>query len=266
MKVAGVNFPEPLLAALRENRLVVFAGAGVSMGYPAYLPNFRNLAQLIAEGSELEFRKDEPEDSFLERLEISGVKVRERACRLLERDNPTPTELHSSLLRLYPKSQDVRIVTTNFDTLFEQAAISLFDSLPTVLKAPALPLGQRFNGIVHLHGTLNQPKEMILARSDFGRAYLTEAGGWARRFIVDLFANFTVLFAGYRHRNTIMTYLTPSLPRHDNDRRYALVGDLSGETDHWTEMGIQPLTFDQKNLEDFTFLDEAVKELVVRNL
>ena len=182
----------------------------------------------------------------------------------MERDNPTPTELHSSLLRLYPKSQDVRIVTTNFDTLFEQAAISLFDSLPTVLKTPALPLGQRFNGIVHLHGTSDQPKEMILTRSDFGRAYLTEAGGWARRFIVDLFANFTVLFAGYRHRDTIMTYLTPSLPRHDNDRRYALVGDLSGETEHWTEMGIQPLTFDQKNLEDFTSLDEAVKELANR--
>ena len=39
MKIAGVDFPEPLLAALRDGRLVVFAGAGVSMGLPAGLPD-----------------------------------------------------------------------------------------------------------------------------------------------------------------------------------------------------------------------------------
>ena len=53
---------------------------------------------------------------------------------------------------------------------------------------------------------------MVLTAKDFGRAYLTESGGWARRFLVDLFANYTVLFVGYSHSDAIMTYLTPSLP------------------------------------------------------
>ena len=41
MRIGGVDFPEPLLNALRDGRLVVFAGAGVSMGPPACLPGFR---------------------------------------------------------------------------------------------------------------------------------------------------------------------------------------------------------------------------------
>ena len=45
MKIGGVDFPEPLLNALRDGKLVVFAGAGVSMGPPAGLPSFRELAE-----------------------------------------------------------------------------------------------------------------------------------------------------------------------------------------------------------------------------
>ena len=40
MRIAGIDFPVPLLNALRDGELVVFAGAGVSMGEPASLPSF----------------------------------------------------------------------------------------------------------------------------------------------------------------------------------------------------------------------------------
>ena len=48
VKISGIDFPKPLLTALRNGRLVVFAGAGVSMGEPADLPDFENLARAIA--------------------------------------------------------------------------------------------------------------------------------------------------------------------------------------------------------------------------
>ena len=51
MKIKGVDFPEPLLNALRDRRLVVFAGVGVSMGPPAGLPSFCKLAERVAEGT-----------------------------------------------------------------------------------------------------------------------------------------------------------------------------------------------------------------------
>ena len=59
MTVSNIRFPEPLRSALRDGELVVFAGAGVSMGSPACLPDFTTLADSIAKGSG-ETRWDSP--------------------------------------------------------------------------------------------------------------------------------------------------------------------------------------------------------------
>ena len=182
MKIAGVDVPEPLLNALRDGRLVIFAGAGVSMDPPAGLPGFRQLAQQVAEGTGQSIGTSETEDRFLGRLKDGGIDVHRRAAQFLQQHDPEPTELHRNLLRLYTKTEDVRIVTTNFDPLFEQAIGNLFNPVPLVFQAPALPLGSRFHGIVHVHGSLREPAEMVLTHRDFGKAYLTEADGWAASF------------------------------------------------------------------------------------
>ena len=44
MYINGINFPNEIIDAVNEGRLVVFAGAGVSMGEPTMLPNFEDLA------------------------------------------------------------------------------------------------------------------------------------------------------------------------------------------------------------------------------
>ena len=59
LKISNVDFPEPLLNALRGGRLVIFSGAGVSMGSPANLPNFRRLADQVATGTGLSIGADE---------------------------------------------------------------------------------------------------------------------------------------------------------------------------------------------------------------
>ena len=261
MKIAGVDFPEPLLNALRDGRLVIFAGAGVSMGPPAGLPDFRRLAEQVAQGTGQSIYSTETEDRFLGRLEDRGTDVHQRAADILQRNNPEPTALHLNLLRLFGETKDVRTVTTNFDDLFEQAALGQFNPQSRVFQAPTLPLGNRFRGIVHLHGSVIEPEEMVLTHRDFGRAYLTESDGWARRFVIDLFTNYTVLFVGYSHSDTIMTYLTPSLPPNDGQKRFALVGDQSDDPNHWRRMGIEPVAFHQTDANDFRGLDEAVAGL-----
>ena len=262
MIIDDVDFPQPLLNALSDGKLVVFAGAGVSMGPPALLPDFTGLARQIAEGSGLTIEAFEPDDRFLRRLKDAGPDVHRRAVQILQANDPEPTELHRNLLRLYTSPDAVRIVTTNFDRLFEQAAADLFDPEPNVFQAPALPLGQRFKGIVHIHGAVDDPTELVLTSQDFGRAYLTEADGWARRFLVDLFANYTVLFVGYSHQDTIMTYLTPSLPPDANQQRFALVGDWNGdEQGHWRNMGVEPVVFHQAEADDFSSLGSAIAGL-----
>ena len=68
-EIAEINFPKSLLNALRDGELVVFAGAGVSMGPPACLPSFAALAGIIAQGTGQALQDGEPTDRFLGRLQ-----------------------------------------------------------------------------------------------------------------------------------------------------------------------------------------------------
>ena len=119
---------------------------------------------------------NESEDAFLGRLQHRKVLVHDIAARKLCRNRcgqiPKPTDLHRNLLRLYPTPDKVRIVTTNFNLLFDDAAQEVFSEKPELFKAPAFPLGRTFNGIVHVHGALDRPDGMVLTDEEFGRAYL----------------------------------------------------------------------------------------------
>ena len=212
MKLGSLDFPSAIIHALRDHKLVVFAGAGVSIGDPACLPDFKTLADQIAQDSDESPGENEPVDRFLGRLKTDKrVRVHELVAQQLKARRPRATELHRDLLQLFPSPTRTRIVTTNFDLLFEQAAKNrTADSKLEVFKAPALPLGREFDGIVHVHGALDRPKTMVLTDADFGRAYLTE--GCARRFLLDLFQSFTVLFVGYSHDDIVMHYLARALP------------------------------------------------------
>ena len=260
MKIAEIDFPSPLLSALRDGKLVIFAGAGVSMGEPACLPSFKELAEKIAEGTDKRLRDGETEDRFLGRLHDKGkgVKVHERAVQELSRNNPKPTDLHRNLLRLYQKNgEQVRIITTNFDLLFEEAAQDVFDTVPEIFRAPALPLGRDFNGIVHVHGALSHLQGMVLTDEDFGRAYLTE--GWARHFLVELFRHFPVLFVGYRHNDTILNYLARALPIDSTKPRFALTDD--SDSQRWESLGIKPFLYPKPDANDHSRLYEGVRRL-----
>ena len=262
MKIADIDFLDPLLAALRDGKLVIFAGAGVSMGEPSCLPDFAGLADRIATGTG-QTRRDaedaEPVDRFLGRLQHAEVGVHARAAQALSRGELKPTELHRDLLRLFSGAGQVRVVTTNFDRLFEQASKDVLDSIPEVFRAPALPLGNDFNGIVHVHGAVSHPGGMVLTDRDFGSAYLTE--GWARRFLVALFRDFTVLFVGYGHNDTVMNYLARALPESAASRRFALTGQHDADLQRWRILGIEPIQYPQDNDVDYSKLHEGIRRL-----
>lgn len=259
MKIAGIDLPDPLTAALRDGKLVIFAGAGVSMGEPACLPDFAGLACKIAAGSGQTLEDPKRVDLFLGRLQHAGVDVHARAAQALSREDLKPTELHRDLLRLSSGAGQVRVVTTNFDRLFEQASKDVLDSDPDVYRAPALPLGNDFNGIVHVHGAVTHPGGMVLTDQDFGRAYLTE--GWARRFLVALFRHFTVLFVGYGHNDTVMNYLARALPESAASQRFAMTGERDADLQHWRILGIEPIQYPQDNDADYSKLHEGVGRL-----
>ncbi|MBC7284640.1 DUF4020 domain-containing protein [Hoeflea sp.] len=234
-KIGTIEFDDRILDALRDDRLVVFAGAGVSMGPPSNLPSFWKLTCDIAQGTGLS--PSEPLDRFLGQLHHRKVNVHERAAKLLSPAKSAPNALHRDLLRLFRTADRVRLVTTNFDLHFETAAAALFGAVPDVYRAPALPLGYDFSGIVHVHGALPRARDLVLTDADFGRAYLTE--GWARRFLVDVFRQYTVLFVGYSHNDVVMNYLARALPADSVSARFA----LTDEDGNWEFLGIKPIRF-----------------------
>ncbi len=257
MKLGQIDFPPELIAAIRDGELVVFAGAGVSKGQPACLPLFKELACKIAEGSGETRNPGEAIDQFLGRLvSENGISVHEIAARVLTETDPEPTELHRDLLRLFKgEAERVRLVTTNFDLLFEAASDQVFGYSPTVFRASALPRGDDFAGIVHVHGDVTVHSDMVLTDEDFGRAYLT--GGWARRFLVALFQSSPVLFVGYSHSDPIMEYLARAIPvSHDIPKRFILTDD--GDVSKWSRLGIEPIVFDEN---DFEAQNEGVAKL-----
>ena len=260
MRIAKIDFPKRLLNALREDKLVVFAGAGVSMGSPACLPSFVELADMIAQGTGEALQAGEPIDRFLGRLQHAGVNIHVLAEEALSCEGREATELHQNLLRIYSDVAQVRVVTTNFDLLFEKASKAIFDNKPEVFRAPALPWGRRFSGIVHVHGAVSHPNEMVLTDLDFSCAYLTE--GWARRFLVELFRNFTVLFVGYSHDDTILSYLARALPGGEDGRRFVLTAKDDSDLQRWRLLGIEPISYPQSDQDDHSALYEGISRLV----
>ena len=231
-KLGAIEFDDCILDALRDDRLVVFAGAGVSMRPPSSLASFWKLTCDIAQGTGL--APSEPLDRFLGELHHRNVAVHERAAQLLSPAGSAPNALHHDLLRLFRTADRIRLVTTNFDLHFETAANALFGAVPDVYRAPALPIGYEFSGIVHVHGALPRAQDLVLTDADFGRAYLTE--GWARRFLVDVFRRYTVLFVGYNHNDVVMNYLARALPADSVAGRFA----LTDEDGSWELLGIKP--------------------------
>jgi len=234
-----VDLPMPLLNAQNEGKLVIFAGAGVSRSAPSNYPDFDGLVKQVISrcGNILTREEKEPADRFLGRLAKQGPKVHEIVRDILSCPDSRPNDLHYNLLSLFRQHGEVRIVTTNFDTHFSTVANEVFGGKVPIYRAPALPPGHRFYGIVYLHGSVDdQTGDMVLTDSDFGLAYLTE--GWATNFLKGLFGQYVVLFVGYSHNDLIMEYLgrglSPGTPR------FALV---PGDEDQWRFRGIEPIVY-----------------------
>lgn len=226
----GPNVPERLIQAHEEGRVVFFCGAGIS--YPAKLPGFNGLVDRIyddigetrtaLERSALKAGKYDTAIGLLEaRIAPDGRGrglVRAAVSRILTAAvvSTQSTATHAALLTLaHSRGGQTRLVTTNFDRLFEEV-IQRDKIHANVLHAPLLPVPKnRWDGLVYLHGLLMPTPSardfdrLVLSSGDFGLAYLTER--WAARFVSELFRNYTVCFVGYSINDPVLRYMMDAL-------------------------------------------------------
>ncbi|MDX2202676.1 MAG: anti-phage defense-associated sirtuin Dsr1 [Hyphomicrobiaceae bacterium] len=223
----GPDVPERLLQAHEEGRVVFFCGAGIS--YPAGLPGFGGLVTRVRDELGLAFSspvsaafKRGQYDSVLGLLEgelVNGREVIRRQVASVLTANlalPDATATHEALLTLSrTRDQRQRLITTNFDRLFEEVRTAKQLSFHSYM-APLLPVPKkRWDGVVYLHGLLSAAptasnlNSLVLSSGDFGLAYLTER--WAARFVGELFRSMTVCFVGYSINDPVLRYMMDAL-------------------------------------------------------
>jgi len=227
----GPDIPERLLQAHEDGRVVFFCGAGIS--YPAGLPGFAELVDKLYKALGIE--PDEVQQaaikagqfdtaiSLLEAQVVGGrKKVRKKLAEILTPNlsarNATTT--HQALLTLSEcRNGNTRLITTNFDRLFEEVIEKNSLSIKRY-QAPLLPIPKnRWDGLVYLHGLLSPAPtsseldqkldQLVVSSGDFGLAYLTER--WAARFVSELFRNYTVCFVGYSINDPVLRYMMDAL-------------------------------------------------------
>ena len=270
----GPSIPDDLLLARDQGRVIFFCGAGVSRAR-AKLPDFFGLAQKVVEalgvpaGSAarkliLEAREID------ERVGVHGVISADRIFGLLEREflardiqlevasalrPPQNCDLsaHNMLLDLATTQEGiVRLVTTNFDRLFDDCGRGIQAWQPPKLPQP-LRSGE-MNGIVYLHGRATPEYDgaegdgFVLSSSEFGRAYLSD--GWATAFVREIVSQFIVVFVGYTADDPPVLYLleAPSKSSGKLEKAYAFQsGGPTDATARWRHKGIEAIAYDPAN-------------------
>lgn len=263
----GADIPDELIRAVTNGDATFLCGAGVS--YRAKLPSFKQLtARIYARLGK------SPDDEPAERNAIAS-KEYDRALRSLEKRSRrpgTPSRVrdtvaeilaapdaassdHLALLQLSRDSSGrPRLLTTNFDTLFERAANDAGMAEVPSYAGVSIPRagGERDHGILHLHGRIAddalklEPTDLILTSSDFGDAYLRS--GWASRYVEDRMRLETLVLIGYGAEDAAMRLLLETLDA-DRDRFrdlhdiYAIERGSANSASLWKAKGIKPIEF-----------------------
>jgi hypothetical protein len=266
----GPDVPDSLLQAHEEGRVVFFCGAGIS--YPAGLPGFKGLVDEIykrvgTRPSPIEqdaydrSQFDATLDLLERRLPGQRIAVRHNLAEALKPKwhRKGATDTHDALLELARcRDGSIRLVTTNFDRVFEKVAKRLGKAFQS-FAAPTLPIpkNSRWNGLVYLHGLLPNKSDdsalhrLVLTSGDFGLAYLTER--WAARFVSELFRNYVVCFVGYSINDPVLRYMMDALAADRmlgeiTPQAYAL-GDCEPrqeklKTIEWEAKGVTPILYE----------------------
>ena len=279
----GPDIPNELIVAQERGETLFVCGAGVS--HTVGLPLFRKLVEQVygrlgeswvhhpaeragmEERGELFGQYDRVLRCLERRLAASesprnrNMKARIRTAVREELAAPDGVDLsnHLALLTLSRDNHGIsRLITTNFDTLFERAWLGEHGG-PTASHAGVAlprPMTSGFSGVLHLHGRLADAlvqtfeTDLVLTSAEFGDAYLRS--GWASRYIYDLARTHTLVLVGYQAEDPPMRYLLEALEAdrelYPDLRKVYAFGECAADDGEikealWRAKGVEPILY-----------------------
>lgn len=267
----GPILPDELLNAQDEGRVVFFCGAGVSMA-DAQLPSFTKLASDVLK------QLGETEDGLAKKLFLASQEIEKKynlrgffsadqifgklarsfnskeidraVAECLKSSPKADLYAHKSILKLARLSEgQTRLITTNFDLLFEKASGGKIKS-KTRSDLPRIEYCDNDWGIIHLHGKVNADYSgsdkdgFVLSSAEFGDAYLAQ--GWARDFVRDVLDRYVAVFIGYSADDPPMRYLLEGLQQSKGfkNKLYAFQSETDEEAvAQWDDKGVEPILY-----------------------
>lgn len=185
--------------AIRQNKLVLFVGAGVSMSCGA--PSWNELVNALKEELDI----PESENDYLKIPQLyknlrKHKEYHERLREILQDGQLKYNKIHEALLELSP----CHIITTNYDDLLEQAIVNRNENFYVIRKDEDLPYNHGEKFLIKMHGDF-VADNIVLTEND----YLDYSKNFPliRSYVMSLFASKVVLFVGFSFSDINLKYM-----------------------------------------------------------
>jgi hypothetical protein len=190
--------------ASRENRLVIFVGAGVSMN--SSVPSWNQLINRMKAELPNEFSEE------TDALKIAQIYKDSRGHKeymdkvkdILLYNKAVPNPLHKSILALNP----CHIITTNYDDLIEQELSKEFLQYHIIREDKDIPQMACPNTLIKMHGDY-VTDNIVLTEDDYYN--YKENFPLTRAFVQSLFASKLILFVGFSFADLNLKFILNEL-------------------------------------------------------
>jgi hypothetical protein len=209
-----------LVKAQEQGKLVVFAGAGVSVD--SLLPSWGDLTN----GLNDDLDKIEKDDLKLAQLYFNSrgnKEFQEKVQAVLKHGSTSHNPIHRRIVGVAP----MHIITTNFDNHFEQINAEQGFKYSIVRNDSDLPYSKGASMFIKMHGDL-ELRNIVLTEKDFGN--YDENFPLIDSFVKGIFASKLILFVGFSFKDPNLARIrkwVSDLLQNDGQRPYIVFDKIT---------------------------------------
>jgi hypothetical protein len=195
-----ISYIKEIQEASQQNRLVAFVGAGASCdaGVPLWNGLVDRMANVLPQ--EIQAKYDNLQLAQLVKETCDEKAYYASVRKHLLQDITCPNAIHDAILELDPNC----IITTNYDTLLEEATLRKNQQFWVVSKDSDLPQNHGERLLVKMHGDLDS-ENIVLTENDYYD--YSRNFPLIRSFVVSQFVSKVVLFIGFSFSDINLRYI-----------------------------------------------------------